>query len=145
MYLDVQTQLSDAQAFTATAVTTNAYDSAAAANNIGAGEPLVMVVCVTTAADSTTGDETYSFQVIESAASNLGSATTLASLTITAANLSAGSVHFIPVPMGAKALRYLGGQATLGGTTPSVTCDIFLQPASMLQNFKAYADGITIS
>lgn len=145
MYLDAQCQLSDAQAFTATAVTTNSYDSGAAANNIGAGEPLVMVVCVTTAADSTTGDETYSFQVIESAATNLGSATTLASLTITAANLSAGSVHFIPVPMGAKALRYLGGQATLAGTTPSVTCDIFLAPASMLQNFKAYADGITIS
>lgn len=145
MILDSQMKLSAAQAFTATAVTTNAYDTAAAGNDVTIGEPLVMVVKVTTAADFTTTDETYSFDVIESASSNLGSANVLARRTIAASALTASSIHYVPVPQGAKTLRYLGGQATLGGTSPSVTCDIYFQPASMIQNFKAYADGYTIS
>lgn len=145
MILDSQMQLSDAQAFSATAVTTNAYDTALAGNDVTVGEPLVMVVVVTTAADSTTGDETYSFDVIESASSNLGSATVLARRTIAAASLTAGSIHYVPVPQKSKALRYLGGQATLGGTSPSVTCDIYFQPASMIQADKYYADGLTIT
>lgn len=145
MIIDAQCLLSDAQAVTADAVSTNTYDSGAAGNDISIGEPLVAVIQVDVAADFTTTDETYSFEVIESAAANLGTPTVLAKRTILASALTAGSIHYLPVPQGSKALRYLGLNYDVGGTSPSVTVTAFLQPASMIQNNKAYADGFTIS
>lgn len=145
MIIDSYNLLSDAQAVSADAASTNSYDSGAAGNDISVGEPLVLCISVDVAADTASGDETYEFQVIQSANSNLSSPDILALRAIDKAALTAGSIHYLPVPQGSKSKRYLGAYYNVGGTTPSVTVTAFLQPASMLQKEKNYADGITIS
>lgn len=144
MFLDNQLLLSDAQAFSASGASTNVIDIGSAVRNLPVGEPLALVITVDTAADITTGDETYTFAARTSAAAALTSPTDIASKTIAAASLTAGSVHVIPLgtPM---ALRYLGMYATLGGTTPSVTVTASIVPLNMVQQYQSYAKGYTIS
>lgn len=145
MYIDAQALLSDAQAFSSDAVTTNAYDTGSADNNLGTGEPLGVFIQVDVAADFTTGDETYQFNFIQSSNANLSSADILCSIVRTAAQLTAGSTHVLPIPAGAITKRYLGVAFDGGGTTPTITATIFIQPLSMIQQDKNYPDGITIS
>lgn len=145
MRVDALNQLSDAQAFTATAVSTNTYDSETAGNDMSIGEELVLAVAVDVAADFTTGDETYTLQLIQSAAANLGSPDVLASRAILAADLTAGSTHYLPLPQGSKTKRYLGYQLVAAGTTPTVTLTAFLQPASMIDKQKFYANNYVIA
>lgn len=148
MFLDSQLLLSDAQALTATAVSTNTIDTALATNEIGAGEPMAMVFTVDVAADATTGDETYQFQVIQSANANLSSQDVLVQSDtsfVTRATLVAGYKLVLPLPPGLKSKRYLGARYVLGGTTPTVTVTAVLQPMSMVQMDANYPDNITIS
>lgn len=146
MIIDSQMLLSDAQAVTADAYSTNTYDSGAAGNDLSSGsEPLVAVFQIDVAADFTTTDETYEFQFVQSANANLSSHDVLASRAIVAGSLTAGSLHYLPLPPGSKTKRYLGVRYDVGGTTPSVTVTAFIQPASMIQNNKVYADNIVIS
>jgi len=144
MILDLQTRLSSAQAFTATAATTNHYDSGGAFN-LDRGEPMAMVINVGVAADFTTGDETYSFAVQTDSATGFGTVQTLVTQAILAAALTAGSQHVIPLPSGC--LQFVRGLATLAGTTPSVTCDIDILPLSMAHDDATihYASGSAIS
>ncbi len=145
MYVDNELKVSDAQALTATAVSSNTVDNADALNDISVGEPLVLAVNVSVAADFTTGDETYELQIIQSASANLGTPDVLASRVLTAAQLAANSLHYIPLPPGSVSKRYLGARYVLGGTSPSVTLSAFFQPQSMIQKEKVYPDNITIS
>ena len=62
MFLDAQNLFSDAQALTATAVGTNVIDLSQD-RSIGNGEPMGVVFTVDVAADQTTGDEDYTFDV----------------------------------------------------------------------------------
>lgn len=147
MIQDNQALLADAQAFSSTGYTTNTYDTAVASADVGVGEPLALVWTVDTAADAGTGDETYQFQVVQSANANLSSHDVLSQTDtsfITRATLVAGYQLVQPIPAG-KSKRYLGGRAVLGGTTPSITVTCSIMPLSMVQNFKAYPDGLTIS
>lgn len=141
--MDAQTLLSDAQAVTADAASTNTYDTDSATNDVGIGEPLVVEFSIDTAADITTGDETYEFQVISSASENLSSPTILAQRTIAAATLVAGYKFWLAIPT--KAQRYLGAYYNVGGTTPSVTVTASIKPLSMTDAQKYYPDNITIS
>lgn len=145
MILDAQLQVSDAQALTATAVSTNTIDNVNASNDPSLGEPLVLAVAVDVAADFTTADETYEIQLIQSANANLSSHDVLASMVVLASALTAGSKHYLSMPVGSVSKRYLGARYVLGGTTPSVTLTAFLQPQSMIEALKVYPDGITIS
>lgn len=148
MFLDSQLLLSDAQALTATAVSTNTIDTALATNEVGAGEPMALVFTVDVAADTASADETYQFQLIQSANANLSSQDVLLQTDtsfITRATLVAGYKVVIPIPPGMKTKRYLGARYVLGGTTPSVTVTAFIQPMSMIQMDNNYPDGITIS
>lgn len=147
MLIDAECLLSDAQALTATAVSTNTYDTGAAGNSIEIGEPLAMVITVGVAADATTGDETYQFQVIQSANANLSSHDVLSQTDtsfVTRATLVAGAKVVMPIPPG-KTKRYLGLRYVLGGTTPTLTVTSFIQPLRAVQLDKTYADAITIS
>ena len=145
MITDAQTTLSDAQALTATAVSTNAYDSGGALTDIFVGTPMAVLITVDVAADFTSTNETYEFQVVASAAAALTSPTVLATRTITAANLTAGRQHIIPVPPLAKILRYVGMNYVLAGTTPTVTVTAMLLPLDQIDARLYYADNITIS
>jgi hypothetical protein len=144
MYVDAQLLFSDAQAVTTDAASTNLIDLGVA-RNLFDGEPLCVVITVDVAADATTGDETYEFQIETDDNSSFSSATDLIAHTIAPAALSLGSVHVLPIPVGAAVERYLRLNYNTSGTTPTVTVTAFLQPLSMYGKYKAYADNVTIS
>jgi hypothetical protein len=144
MYLDSQLLFSDAQAVSADAASTNIVDLGVA-RNLFDGEPLAVVLIVDVAADGTTTDETYEFQIETDDNSGFSSATDLLAHSIGYASLTAGSKHVLPIPVGAAVERYLRVYYNVGGTSPSVTVTAFLQPLSMVDKYKAYADNITIS
>lgn len=143
MILDALLMFSDAQALTATAASTNSIDLGPA-RNLFDGEPMAVLLQVDVAADFTTTDETYAVAIQTDDNTAFSSATVMSTQTLTAAQLTAGAVIPIPVPT-ANPERYLRLSYTLGGTTPTVTVSAFLQPMSMLQKNRIYADGFTIS
>lgn len=157
MYLDKQLTFSDAQAITADAVGTNVIDLSAD-RSIGNGEPMAVVFVVDVAADQTTGDEDYTFEVefATDAAQTTGrqlmgrrvfeSGTPAAGLQ-DADLLVAGFMFAIPVPPTAlsESERYLGIRYDVAGTSPTITCTAFLQPMSMIDSSKvSFANGYTI-
>lgn len=144
MFLDAHCLFSDAQAITADAASTN-YIDLKAAQNIFDGEPMAVVLVVDVAADGTTTDETYEFQIETDDNTSFSSATDLVAHSIGYAALTAGSTHVLPIPVGAAVERYLRVYYNVGGTSPTITVTAFLQPLSMVQKYKTYADGFTIS
>ncbi len=144
MYIDTQTRLASAQAFTATAATTNTIDFRLD-RDVGRGEALAMVFTVTTAADITTGDETYSFAIQTDDNSAFSSATTLVTKTVAAALLTVGDRVVIPFPPTNE--QHVRGYATLGGTTPTVSCDCDILPldGARTDHDVSYASGFTVA
>lgn len=142
MIIDHLLKFSDAQALTATADSTNVIDLSLD-RDIGIGEPLALVVTVGVAADFTTTDETYQFQLETDDNESLTSPTVIADRTIAAAALTAGSIHVFP--LGFDNERYLQVRYVLGGTTPSITVDAQLQPLSMVDGYRQYANGYDIT
>lgn len=134
MFLDAFTQLSNNQAFSANAVSTNSIDLGAGTPvpDVGVGTELGVAIAVNVAADHTTGDETYQFDIITSAAADLSSPTVVTSVPILYSKLTAGAVRVLPVPGGLIAQRYLGIRFVGGGTTPTVTVDSWAAPLRML-------------
>ena len=147
MFLDALTLVSDAQALTATAVSTNTIDlgSSSPARDIGAGESIGFGISVDVAGDRTTADETYTVEVIQSAAANLSSPTVLASQLLPATGIAVGALSFIAVPMGVVTQRYLGLRYTLAGTTPSITVTAWLTSRALFSiASRHYAKGYSI-
>jgi len=130
MYVDAYTNVWDATALSASAASSS-IDMGSVAADIARGEPLGFCLTVDVAADYTTTDETYAFEVVSDTTADLATPTTLFSRTLTAAQLVAGARFIFPVPP-EVAEQYVGMHATLGGTTPSVTVTAFLAPLSML-------------
>jgi hypothetical protein len=143
MFLDAQAQLSDSQALSGSAASTNVIDLGAD-GNVGIGEPMAVLVVVEVAADFTTTDETYVVDLETDDNSGFSSATNLGQLTLPD-GAAAGSRFVIGVPADSRAEQFLRLNYTLGGTTPSVTLSAYLQPQSMIQNDVVYPDGFTIS
>lgn len=145
MFIDAQTQLWDATALSSDAVSTNTYDLGVAGNSLSVGEPMVAIIQVDVAADFTSANETYQFNLLQSANADLSSADILSSIVRTAAQLTAGSLHAIPLPAGAETKRYIGLGYDGGGTTPTITVTAWIAPQSMMQRDMNYPDGFTIS
>lgn len=143
MFLDAQTLLSDAQAITADAASTNLIDLGAI-RQLGKGEPLAVFITVDVAADATTGDETYSFEVQTDDAAAFGSQTTLIDQDIPRAFLVAGRLIVIPLPI-ERLERFLRLNYDVGGTTPTITCTAWVAPLSFAATYESYADAITIT
>lgn len=158
MLLDAHNLFSDAQAITADAVGTNVIDLSAD-RSIGNGEPLAVVFVVDVAADQTTGDEDYTFDVeyasdaAQTTARKLIGRRVFESGTPTAPAqdadlLVAGFKFAIPIPptILSESERYLGIRYDVTGTTPTITCTAFLQPLSMVEiGIPLYADGFAIT
>lgn len=145
MIIDAQNLFSDAQAITADAVGTNVIDLSAD-RSIGTGEPMAVVFCVDVAADQTTGDEDYTFDVeyatdaAQTTGRQLVGRRVFESGTPTAPAqdadlLVAGFQFAIPIPPTelSESERYLGIRYDVTGTTPTITVTAFLQPLSMVQ------------
>lgn len=144
MIIDAQQLYSDAQALTATAVSTNLIDHGID-RNIGIGEPLAVVVIVDVALDRTTGDETYTVTLQTDDNAAFSSATTVAG-PVSMTTYAAGTKFVIAVPPDTVTERFTRLNYTLGGTTPTGTVTAFLQPLRMVgvgENVY-YADAITI-
>lgn len=142
MILDSLLKFSESQALTATADSTNVIDLSLD-RDIGIGEPMAVFVSVEVAADFTTGDETYQFQVETDDNDSFSSSTIIADQTVAAADLAVGDK--VVLPIGHANERYLQVVYTLGGTTPSVTVDAFLAPYSFIDGDRDYASGFTIT
>jgi hypothetical protein len=147
MMYDAGCLLSDSQALTAgTTVSGNTYDSGAATRSFDVGTPMCIAFVVTVAA-VTGGGETYQFQAIEDSNANLATAVLILaqSALIPGATLKAGYRFYLPIPPGIKTKRYVGARYVLAGGASAVTVKAFLQPLSMVQNDKTYANGYKIS
>jgi len=144
MFLDALLTLSDAQALSATGVSTNTIDlgNPSVKNRVGSGTPMALVVTNDVAADFTTTDETYTVQLISSASANLSTPTVLDQVAITtAAQRAVGAQLVILIPKGQPIQRYLGVNYVLGGTTPTITVTAEIIPASMVQDQTIYQKG----
>jgi len=148
MRTDAFLLLSDAQAVTADAVSTNALKIGAAGLDIGIGEPLAVVFVIDVAADYTTGDETYKFVVRTATADNgtTGAASLVETPAIAGSALTAGTRFALLLPQGrvAATATHLAAFYDVTGTTPTVTVTAFVQPASMVQNDVYYASGFSV-
>lgn len=146
MILDALLVVSDAQAVTVDAVSTNTIDlgTSSPAREIGSGEPMSMLVTVDVAADFTTGDETYAFELIQSANANLSSPTVLNRRVLTAAQLALGAIFAVPLPPGTPSARYLGMNYDTGGTTPTLTITAALVPTRFVDMIKNYQKNYVV-
>lgn len=157
MYLDAEAQFSDSQAVTSSAVGDNVIDLGTA-RAIGNGEPLAVVFVVEVAADQTTGDEDYTFQVeyatnaAQSTGRQLVGERVFESGTPTAPAqdadlLVAGFKFVVPVPpttLG-EAAQYIGIRYVTAGTSPTITCSAYLTLQSAIDQDATYAAAYTIS
>lgn len=157
MILDTQMQFSDSQAITADAVGTNVLDLSLD-RSIGNGTPMAVLFVVEVAADQTSGDEDYTFDVeyasnaAQSTGRQLVGRRVFESGTPTAPAqdadlLVAGFQFAIPIPPTqlSESERYLGIRYDVTGTTPTITCSAYLVPQSFLEQRNIYANGYTIS
>lgn len=142
MIIDAQHLFSDAQALTATAASTNSIDLGVATTYIGSGEPMCVVIQATVAMGGTSPTMIATLQSDDN--SSFSSASTVV-VSPTFSSFAAGAKYVLPIPPGTATERYIRLNYTMGGTSPTITVDAFLQPMSMVQNYVAYADGITIS
>lgn len=157
MILDSQLQFSAAQAVTASAVGTNVIDLSVA-RAVGNGEPLAVVFTVSVAADQTSGDEDYTFDVeyatnaAQSTGRQIVGRRIFESGTPTAPAqdadlLIAGFSFVIPVPPTTtdEDGQFLGIRYVTAGTSPTITISASLQPQSMIDQSALYASGYSIT
>lgn len=154
MIRDGQTAIWEAAALTVTAVSTNCYDCGAVPSGGSAngeapdpsvGEPMCFILVPTVAADHTTGDETYEFDIIIASASDLTTnQLVIGAFVITYDLLAAGRVVVLPIRPGSVTKRYLGLKYVGGGTTPTITVDAWIAPMSMVHKYKHYTTLINI-
>lgn len=156
MILDSQLKFSDSQAVTADAVGTNVVDLSVA-RSIGSGEPMAVMFVVEVAADQTTGDEDYTFDVeyATNAAQTTGrqlmgrrifESGTPTAPAQNADLLVAGFKFYValpPVTVGESA-AFIGIRYDVTGTTPTITCSSYLIPLSMVDSYADYANGYDI-
>lgn len=143
MIVDAEHRFSNAQAI-ASAASTNIIDLGQE-RRIGTGEPMAVVIVVTTLLDGTTGDETYTATLQTDADEGFGSPATLVPAVSLPRNSAVGTKFVIPIPSGSLTERYLRILYAVGGTTPLGNVTAFLTPMSFIQNDAYYADAITIS
>lgn len=157
MYTDAQNLFSDAQAVTASAVGDNVLDLGSD-RSVGNGEAMAVVFTVTVAADQTTGDEDYTFDVEYASDAAQTTARQLVGRRVYESGppgapaqdadlLVAGYRFAIPVPptVLGDSERYLGIRYTVAGTTPTITCDASLQPICTIDmGVIVYPDGFAI-
>lgn len=145
MILDKQTRLASAQALTASGATTD-YLDIGGSRNLGDGEPMAMVFTVTTAADYTTADESYTFAIQGDDNTSFSTPTVLESRAVSAASggLAVGKQVVLPIPTGLSE-RYLRGYLTLAGTTPSISVNCDVVPLVSVRKDYTYPNNYTIA
>jgi hypothetical protein len=139
MYIDALLLLSDSQAIAAAGNSTNVIDlgNPDVKRRIGTGEPMGLGLFIEVA--GTGGPLT--FNVIDSASADLSSPTVLASVSLTAAQMTVGSRFWIGIPKGQGRQRYLGMSESGTGT---VTVSAAIMPQASFEEWTAYANAYAI-
>lgn len=152
MRIDALLLLCDAQAFTATGLSTNTIDlgNSTVKRQIGDGKAMAITVQVDVAAKVSGGTETYEFQAIQSAAAALTTPTILAdeiyaaSGAMIATALVAGYILVLPIPAGFPLQRFIGLNF-VGANTPTITITSWLGPLSdTAAKPQTYSPGYSI-
>ena len=143
MITDALLRVSEDQALTTTAVSTNTVDLSVA-RDMGEGTTLYMNFAVTEALANGTS---VTFEVITSASANLGTPTVIgSSAAIVTASLTLGKniVVTLNPSIAGKGQRYLGARYTIAGTfnAGKVTADIV---ETIGDGQKYYASGFTVA
>ena len=143
MITDKLLRVSEDQALTTTAVSTNTIDLSVA-RDVGEGTSLYMNFAVTEALANGTS---VTFEVITSASANLGTPTVIgSSAAIVTASLTLGKniVVTLNPEIAGKGQRYLGARYTIAGTfnAGKVTADIV---ETIGDGQKYYASGFTVA
>lgn len=148
MYVDAQTLLSDAQAFVAAAVSTNAYDLGVntVQREIGVGEAMGVGIAVDVAASSTT----VLVELIQATDAALTAGiVVLAQRTFLSADFAAGKLVFMPFPQNvavAGPLRFVGIRVTPAGGAATVTLTAWITSHALFSTApRHYNDAITIT
>ena len=143
MITDSLLRVSEDQALTTTAVSTNTINLSVA-RDMGEGTTLYMNFAITEALANGTS---VTFEVITSASANLGSPTVIgSSAAIVTASLTLGKniVVTLNPDIAGKGQRYLGARYTIAGTfnAGKVTADIV---ETIGDGRKFYASGFTVA
>lgn len=149
MFLDALLVVSDAQAFTAVAVSTNSIDlgNVTPKREIAVGEPMGFALAVDVAASSTT----VLVEIIQATDGPLTAGIiVLAQRTFLSADMPAGALIFMPIPQNPTAagpLRFIGIRVTPAGGAATVTLTSWLTTHSLFSVAppRNYAKGFTIS
>lgn len=146
MITDKLLRVSEDQAVTATAVSTDKIDLGTA-RDIGEGRDLFVVFTITETFATLTS---LTFQVVTDDNASLSSPTVIGAtgaITLASGDLAAGKQHIVRIPplIASKGERYLGTQYTVGGssaTAGKVTTDIVLD---IQDGRKYYASGFSVT
>lgn len=139
---DAQDQFDSAHDLTASAASSNYIDKKHSAY-FGAGVPLVAVILVTTAADHTTGNESYTAKLQCDDNTAFSSATDLTSEITISQNAVAGDKIYVDLPPNVNVEQYVRLYYTLGGTTPTLSVSAYLEPKWAAESRWNAASGIT--
>jgi len=141
MRWDIENQLSAAQAWTATAVSTNSYQKQSAAQDISIGRQYSIIVIPTVAAGA---GSTHTLAAVQADVTALTTnIEVLASIVVLAAALTVGSVHEIPIPQGVMDRLHLGFRNTIANGTTTLTADVWLVPSDEVPRYKSFAKVVT--
>lgn len=149
MFLDAYLRVSNAQALTASAISTSVIDlgNSTIRAQIATGEPVGFGLSVGVSADHTTGNETYEIDIVTDEDEAIGSPTIHAQFVRAYSALVAGSLHFLPIPQDSLPLleRYLALSYVLGGMTPTVTVTAWLTTHALFSlTARAYSKGYSV-
>src|SRR3972149_1355333 len=113
MRFDIENQLSVAQAFVATAVSTNSYQKQTAAQDISIGRRMALLVMATVAAGA---GSTHTLEVIQATDAALTAGVdVLGSVVVLAAALIPGAQFEVPIPQGVMTKQFIGFRDTIAG------------------------------
>lgn len=144
MYVDSQLLLSDAQAVTAAAASTNYIDLGLAGRNIGTGESLYVVLVVDVALTDASSDSTVEVKLEMDDNTSFSSEADLQVLFTVAATAAAGTKYIARISSNSAIEQYVrayytpaNGNLTTGSFTTFITKDV--------SDYASYANGYTIS
>lgn len=158
MFVDTQTEFSDSQAVTATAISTNVIDTQAAlgagtalsngntVQDIGQGEDVYLVVTTAVTCTDVGSDATLTLTLESDSAATLASAPVVhfaTSALAFASYATAGSIVALVKLPAADYKRYLGVRYTIGaGPLTAGAFDAFL--TKDIQRYKVYKSAFTV-
>lgn len=158
MVLDIHEALATSQAVTSSAVGENVKDLLTD-RSIGNGEPMCVLFNVEVAADQTTGDEDYTFDVEYASDAAQTTARKLIGRRVFESGtpdapaedadlLVAGFIFVIPIPPTtlSESERYLGIRFVTAGSSPTITVSAYLMPQKMVEVGQvSYPRGFTFT